>query len=138
MSRRGFTICRGVVTMTREELRQALLDGADKLRHSAVWRFLSQREQTLSVCTRQFWSTDEPVVNDALDALLTLIEVHREIALLPGTLCWELWGVPPGTEAAFLERFPNEVIPQASTAQAKYEAAGYTHLEMRRGVWPNT
>lgn len=59
--------------MTRESLRQALLDGADALRNSVAWRFMSHQQQTLSACGRQFWSLDNPVTNAALDSLLALV-----------------------------------------------------------------
>lgn len=124
--------------MTREELRQALQDGADKLRHSAAWRFLKPREQMLSLCARQFWSEADPTTDAALDALLALVNAYRQICA-PGTPCWEVWGfVPPalgdGPDGLLLEHLPD--VHEAELARRRYVSEGYTGVEIRAGTWP--
>lgn len=60
--------------MTREQLRQELLDGADELRnHSIIWNRLSAQQKQLATAARAFWATDSAVTNAALDAILALL-----------------------------------------------------------------
>jgi hypothetical protein len=71
--------------MTREALRAMLLDGADNLRNSVVWRFMSPQQRNMNIAARQFWSKDNGITNAALDDFATIMATMQAPAL-DGTL----------------------------------------------------
>lgn len=65
--------------MTREELRQKLLAGADRLHNSIAWRLLSAEEKNIVLCGRLFWASDNPVTNAALDAFAAIVRSYHDV-----------------------------------------------------------
>lgn len=58
--------------MTREELRQHLDDGTQRIRNSPLWRFMKEDQRRLFLAVGTFWTQDNPITNAALDDVLAL------------------------------------------------------------------
>lgn len=59
--------------MTREELRQYILDGDKRLSNSIAWRFLTDEDKRVLQAGMAFWEEDTPTTNTALDRMVELL-----------------------------------------------------------------
>lgn len=60
--------------MTRDELRQIIKQGDEKLKNSIAWRMMSGEQRQLLLAGEQFWSEDSDVTNAALDAMIAIYD----------------------------------------------------------------
>lgn len=58
--------------MDRETLRQAVLDGDDRIIGSPAWRFFTDEQKRLMKAGRAFWAKNDPVTDAALDDMVAL------------------------------------------------------------------
>lgn len=63
--------------MTRDELRQTMLAGQDRLMNSAVWRFLNANQKRLMQASRAALAVDGPATNGYLDEVLALLSRQK-------------------------------------------------------------
>lgn len=58
--------------MSRDQLRQIIIDGDEKLKNSIAWRMMNSEQKALLIAGEQFWAADNDVTNAALDAMLAI------------------------------------------------------------------
>lgn len=87
--------------MTREELRQQIVDGDQRLQNSVAWRWLSDEQKKLVLIGMAFWQdTNDSVTTAALDDFLarySKMEVHFHEDFKPGEEQLTALGVDYGT-----------------------------------------
>jgi len=65
--------------MNREQMRQAILAGDERIVNSVAWRFMTDQEKRLLRAGQKFWAdTTSDVTNAALDALAAIYNALPE------------------------------------------------------------